>query len=98
MEEILIQPDFKTIPWLQQNYQTLIGRYSEKTPPHALMIYGKAGIGKVRLTDALIAGILCRDLHSNMPCGECQSCRWLATHFHPDLYEIKGESLSLIHI
>lgn len=84
--------DFQQIPWLQTGYAELIARFNGKMPPHALMIYGDEGVGKSLLVDALVAGILCSSALSDQPCGKCQSCRWLATAFHPDFYEIKGDS------
>lgn len=83
---------FDQIPWLQTAYAELMARFKGNMPPHALMVYGKEGVGKSVLVDALVAGILCSQPIAGKPCGQCQSCRWLATEFHPDFYEIKGES------
>lgn len=82
---------FHEIPWLQKPYDELIARFKSATPPHALMIYSKVGIGKARLVDNLVKGILCLQPVSGQPCEQCQSCRWLASDFHPDFYEIKGD-------
>lgn len=82
---------FANISWLQNDYRELLARFKGQTPPHALMLYGKEGVGKVRLAETLVAGILCRELDNELPCGRCQSCRWLASGFHPDFCEIKGD-------
>lgn len=86
-----IEIQFDEISWLQKPYNELIARFKSMTPPHALMIYSKAGIGKSRLVDNLVKGILCLQPVAGKPCGQCQSCRWLASDFHPDFYEIKGD-------
>lgn len=91
MQDKPLPIEFKDIPWLQQDYREILARLNGETPPHALMLYGKEGVGKVLLADSLVAGVLCRQLEDDLPCGHCQSCRWLASGFHPDLYEIKGE-------
>ena len=77
--------------WLSIPYQELLIRYQGKAPPHALMIYGITGIGKKLLMDQLTAAFFCRSLENGMPCHTCQSCRWIASGFHPDLFEIKGD-------
>lgn len=91
MQDNIAPLDFKKISWLQDDFQELLTRFKGNTPPHALMLYGKEGVGKILLADTLVAGILCRELINNHPCGTCQSCRWLASGFHPDFHEIKGE-------
>lgn len=91
MQDNITPLDFTKIPWLQEDYLGLLSRFKSNTPPHALMLYGKEGVGKVLLADRLVAGILCRELNHQQPCGQCQSCRWLASGFHPDLQEIKGD-------
>lgn len=92
MQETNLAIEFKKIPWLKTGYETLIERFKGTHPPHALLLAGKDGIGKSELVDALVAGILCLSPEDQEPCGRCQSCRWLATHFHPDFYEIKGDT------
>lgn len=84
--------DFSQVSWLQADYRELLSRFKGQTPPHALMLYGKEGVGKAILADQLVAGILCRELNQQQPCGHCQSCRWLASGFHPDFQEIKGDA------
>lgn len=91
MQDNTVPIEFQNIPWLQNSYRELLMRFKGETPPHALMLYGKEGVGKVLLTDHLVSGILCRQLQNAYPCGTCQSCRWLASGFHPDFYEIQGE-------
>ncbi|MHC5226589.1 AAA family ATPase [Ignatzschineria sp. LJL83] len=83
-----IVPQMADCSWLTAPYQELLGRYQGVTPPHALMIYGIAGIGKKLLMNQLTAAIFCRSLEAGNACGKCQSCRWLASGFHPDLFEI----------
>ncbi|UNM96509.1 DNA polymerase III subunit delta' [Ignatzschineria rhizosphaerae] len=92
MEDKVVAVNFQEVPWLQKDYHELLMRFKGQKPPHALMLYGKEGVGKVCLADALVSGILCRELKDGLPCGVCQSCRWIASGFHPDLYEIKGEA------
>ncbi len=83
---------FREIPWLQAGYADLMNRLESPYPPHALLLYGKAGVGKRYLIDALVARLLCQQPQQNHACGVCQSCRWLHSDFHPDLYIIAGES------
>ncbi len=91
MQDNITPLDFNQISWLQGDYQELLSRFKSQTPPHALMLYGKEGVGKTLLADQLVSGILCREANQQ-PCGHCQSCRWLASGFHPDFQEIKGDS------
>lgn len=91
MQDKPISIEFKNIPWLEQDYRVLLTRLKGETPPHALILYGKEGVGKSLLADTLVVGILCPQSSHDLPCGNCQSCRWLASGFHPDLCEIKGE-------
>src|SRR5699024_9189227 len=89
MQDNITPLDFTKIPWLQEDYLVLLSRFKSNTPTHALMLYVKEGVGKVLLMDRLVAEILYRELNQQQPCGQCQSCRLLASGFHPDLQEIK---------
>lgn len=91
MESKDIELCMEQCSWLRAPYQELLVRYQGKTPPHALMIYGVMGIGKKLLMNQLASAVFCRSLESGMPCRTCQSCRWLASGFHPDLFEIQGD-------
>lgn len=89
---------FDQLPWLLKDYQRLIDRYyrADITPPQSLLLYGEQGIGKSILVDQLVAGILCQGLtETQLPCGLCQSCRWLASGFHPDLYSLQPQGGTL---
>lgn len=79
---------------LQVNVWRLI---SARIPslPHALLISGAEGIGKLELAEALARRLLCL---SPLPaergawsCGECTSCRLVASGNHPDLRWLQPE-------
>lgn len=58
---------------------------------HALLLHGKAGIGKLNFARTLAAGLLCLQPQQGFACGRCQSCHWLAEGAHPDFKEITPE-------
>jgi DNA polymerase-3 subunit delta' len=60
--------------------------------PHALLVHGPAGIGKVEFARALGAGVLCEDPRDGLACGKCVSCHWLSQGNHPDYREIVPEA------
>lgn len=67
--------------------------------PHALLISGPSGIGKMALARALIAYINCENPHDGDSCGVCPSCRRIAAGNNPDIhyiypiYKVKGSRL-----
>ncbi|MCF0197705.1 MAG: DNA polymerase III subunit delta [Bacteroidaceae bacterium] len=54
--------------------------------PHALMLHGSSGVGKLALALATARYMLCRSPHDGEPCGECEGCRMSSAWSHPDLH------------
>ncbi len=53
--------------------------------PHALLLVGNAGIGKLAFAKALSKSLLCQyRTGANQPCGECSSCHFFQQNAHPD--------------
>lgn len=63
--------------------------------PHALLLEGPAGIGKLAMARAFAQYIHCTDRHDGEPCGRCQSCVQSQTFNHIDTHfvypVVKGE-------
>jgi DNA polymerase-3 subunit delta' len=53
--------------------------------PAALLLHGRAGVGKQRLALWLAQRLLCQSETSNRPCSGCQSCKFAVALSHPDL-------------
>lgn len=55
--------------------------------PHALLLHGPRGIGKVHLASAFATSLLCEGTRSaaGFACGQCPSCRWIGQGTNPDL-------------
>ena len=63
--------------------------------PHALLLHGPRGIGKLQLAERFAQLLLCegRGL-ATAPCGGCDSCRWIAAGNHPDLRILEPEAIA----
>lgn len=55
--------------------------------PHALLLHGPRGIGKVQLATAFATSLLCEGTRGpdESACGQCPSCRWIGQGTNPDL-------------
>ena len=63
--------------------------------PHALLLHGQAGIGKLRFAQHLAQGLLCESAMSNgEPCGTCAACNWFTQGNHPDYRIVLPEALA----
>ena len=58
---------------------------ANKTLAHAYLFSGEAGIGKKMTALALAAAVNCRNAGPGGGCGECPSCRKVASGGHPDV-------------
>ncbi len=54
--------------------------------PHALLLLGPPGSGKLGLAIAFARYVLCEDRQENDACGRCPSCLKAARLIHPDLH------------
>lgn len=75
--------------WNKGNLEGLLSQGARM--PNALIIHGRAGIGKRDLADALARAILC-EATGLRPCERCDSCRWYLGGNHPDLRIVEPES------
>ncbi|MGQ0442420.1 MAG: DNA polymerase III subunit delta' [Methylophilaceae bacterium] len=65
----------------------------KNTLPHAMLLRGRAGIGKHDFALSLSQALLCQNpdkLHQ--ACGICPSCQWFAESSHPDFRLIAPET------
>ena len=82
----------KLYPWLQPLWQDLAAR--RETAPHALLLHGPQGVGKLELARAYAQLILCETEGVTSPCGRCEGCRWFLAGQHPDFRQIEPEALA----
>ena len=53
--------------------------------PHALLLHGPAGVGKLALAERFAQLLLCEKRGQGAaPCGTCEGCRWFLAGNHPD--------------
>lgn len=81
------------LPWHQPAFKALWERRDRL--PHALLLHGRAGIGKQRFAAGLAQGLLCEAPTPAGPCGACPSCNWFAAGHHPDFLKIEPTALEV---
>lgn len=80
-------------PWHQDAWQSLQGLRSRL--PHALLIKGAPGIGKLNMATNFAQSLLCgTPTAAGLPCGVCDSCRWFEQGTHPDFRLVQPDALS----
>jgi DNA polymerase-3 subunit delta' len=73
----------RVLPWHQEEFSRLAA--ARERPPHALLISGRAGTGKLLFAQALAQALLCESPDdAGMPCERCASCGWMRWFGHPD--------------
>ncbi len=77
-------------PWNEPLFDSLKQR-GERFP-HALLIHGPRGTGKLALAERIAQFLLCEA--EAKPCGACQGCRWFLAGSHPDFRRVEPESLA----
>jgi DNA polymerase-3 subunit delta' len=80
-------------PWNQPLFDSvkrMLGRL-----PHALLLHGPRGVGKLALAERIGQLLLCENVDPvKRPCGQCDGCRWYLAGTHPDLRRLEPEVLA----
>lgn len=77
---------FKAIYGQQQVATQLRAMWAHHRMPHALLLLGPEGSGKLPLALALAQYILCENRSDLEPCGNCSACHKMGRLIHPDLH------------
>ncbi|MDP1635392.1 MAG: DNA polymerase III subunit delta' [Gallionellaceae bacterium] len=80
-------------PWQSESWQAL--QELRGRLPHAILLKGAQGIGKLDLAKNFARSLLCeKPLDDGMACEGCDSCRWFGQESHPDFRLIQPDALS----
>jgi DNA polymerase-3 subunit delta' len=80
-------------PWHKNELNALLSR-AERLP-HALLVRGPQGIGKLAFAEALARALLCESRAAGgAACGHCTACNWMEQGAHPDCRRIEPEALA----
>lgn len=82
--------------WHRDLLAELMQQATDQRLPHALVLSGPAGIGKLRLARAFLEALLCQQPQGGLACGRCQSCHLAAAGSHPDLALVMPEEKSKV--
>ena len=79
-------------PWNEPAWRVLLGGLDRL--PHAILVSGQKGIGKLEFASALAGRLLCETAGPMAEaCGTCQGCRLFGAQTHPDFRLIEPEAL-----
>lgn len=90
-------------PWTQTQWQQVLQQFQSDRLPHALLLCGPEGAGKLEFARQLIATLLCDNNRADKfkikdewtisePCGKCNGCQLLVAGTHPDSFVIQPEA------
>lgn len=80
-------------PWQKEVWSRL--QQEVNRLPHALLLYGQAGIGKYDFAHHLSQALLCsHPAPDGFACGSCSSCNWFKEGNHPDFHLLSPEQES----
>lgn len=78
-------------PWQSETWEHLV-RMLDRLP-HALLLHGPEGTGKLALAEHFTQMLLCEGAARGAdPCGTCNACRWFLAGNHPDVRLVEPEA------
>ncbi len=77
---------FRDVIGLNNIKQHLIDSVSRGNVPHARLLQGPAGVGKLPLAIAYARYLMCENKGESDSCGVCPSCQKINKFAHPDLH------------
>lgn len=78
--------------WHDDHWFRFNQRMSSNTMPHAILLTGPAGVGKLQFARRLVAALLCSERGpAGDACGQCRHCRLLQNESHPDFVTVARE-------
>ncbi|MGH8549972.1 MAG: DNA polymerase III subunit delta' [Methylococcales bacterium] len=89
-ESVIPEPGCALYPWQKRSWQKLTRYIETDRVPHALVISGLDGIGKLNLALCFANHLLCTGPKTSaFRCGHCDACRLIDAGTHPDLIRIE---------
>src|SRR5439155_24082302 len=80
-------------PWNEPIFEAL--KRTRERLPHALLVHGPRGVGKLALAERLAQLLLCEHADpAARPCGTCDGCRWYLGGNHPDFRRLEPEAIA----
>ena len=76
-------------PWNQEIYARLMADRTRM--PHALLLHGPAGVGKLDMALEMARGLLCEAPVEGRACGVCDACNWFDQGNHPDFRRLEPQ-------
>ena len=76
------------------NIKMLRHMESHNSIPHAVLLSGPSGIGKLMVASVLSTALLCQGTQSR-PCGRCPSCLQMSYGTHPDFAMIRPDGANI---
>ena len=84
-EPTLDRPLPEVLPWHAASWRQLLAQQRSGRVPHALLLHGPTGTGKLRFAYYLALSRLCRQAdEQGRPCGQCSACKLFQAGSHPD--------------
>jgi len=79
-------------PWQQSQWQKIHQQQQAEKLPHALLMQGPEGLGKLSFALQFAHSLLCQSVDSSgHACGNCAACKLIAVDTHPDLFILRAE-------
>lgn len=78
-------------PWQHSQWLHLQSQLTAGKLPHALLLRGPSGTGKVRFGQAFSKGLLCASPKSGVACGHCKYCKLFEAGSHPDYCSVQPD-------
>jgi DNA polymerase-3 subunit delta' len=83
--------------WFDAAFAEVNAAFAAGRLAHGILIHEDPGAGGLELARWIAQRVNCNDA-SRAPCGECQSCKWIAAGQHPDVTPLspEGESAQIL--
>jgi DNA polymerase III subunit delta' len=81
------------LPWHADEFASLVDAKSRL--PHAVLLHGPRGIGKLAFARAMAQALLCeKPLAQGGACGQCSGCGWFEGGQHPDYRQVEPAAVT----
>lgn len=82
------------LPWQDALRGSLMADARAGRLPHAILMHGPDGIGKLACGQWLVAVLLCAQPKDGQPCHSCRGCQLHSAGEHPDWMHLQGQGKS----